>query len=374
MSEAAENKRVWRIAHSEFSLGWGGQEMRVFAELQGFKDRGSEVTLIAPAASKIFKRCTEAGIDCVELPQKKLKLVISIMRIARILRERRIEVLNTHSSRDGWFVAMSGRMAKTPFIIRSRHIEVTYPNRWISRHAFTTLADFIICTSDRIRDHLKMEFNLKDSKIETLPTGIDPSRFARKGPKHPNLEKLSTGGKKLIGMVCVLRSWKGHDVFIDAAKKLIENGLNADYVIAGEGPRRKRIAQWIEDTGYADRFHMMGHVDDVPTVLRSLDVLAIPSLSHEGVPQIGLQALACKTPVVGSHIGGIPEIIHHGETGRIVAADNVDELADGLRTALDETEATQRMSGAGRRVIEEKHSQAHMLDRLGEIYRQHLPA
>jgi glycosyltransferase involved in cell wall biosynthesis len=365
--------RKWRIAHSEFSQGWGGQEMRDFAELTGFRDRGAEVTLIAPSCSQIFKRCHTEGISCVDLPTKKLGLITSVFAIARQLRERRIEILNTHSSRDGWFVALAGRVAKVPFIIRSRHIEVTYPNRWISRHAFTTLADYILCTSDRIREHLKLEFNLRDEVIETLPTGIDPDRFQAAGPKHEALEKLRTQDRRLVGMVSVLRSWKGHDVFIDAAKQLIAAGINADFVIAGAGPCEKVIKEWVADSGHADRFHLLGHTDEVPAVLRSLDVLAIPSLSHEGIPQIGLQALACETAVVGSCIGGIPEIIRDGETGRIVGVDNAEELAAGLRSALEDVSKTKSMSQAGRSMIEASHSRTHMLDRLEEIYAKHLP-
>lgn len=374
MAEATEqSKRVWRIGHSEYSLGWGGQEMRVFAELKGFRDRGCEVTLIAPPESRIYQRCAGAGISVVELPKNKWALIASVFGLARELRRRRIEVLNTHSSRDGWFVAAAGRLAGTPFIVRSRHVEVTYPNRWISRHAFTTFADYILCTSDRIREHLKMEFGLSDKVIETLPTGIDPDRYCVDGETREELIARKSGGRRLVGMVSVLRSWKGHDVFIAAASELLAEGLDLDFVIAGDGPRRKRIAQWVEESGHRDRFHLLGHCDDVPAVLRSMDVLAIPSLSHEGVPQIGLQALACETPVVGSHIGGIPEIIRDGETGRIVNAGDASDLARGIREALARPEETRKFAEAGRKMIVSGHSCDHMLDRLEEIYRAHCP-
>lgn len=359
--------RPWRIAHSEYSLGWGGQEHRVLAELMGFQERGHEVWLIAPAKSQVFQRAQAAGIPTRELPSGKLALMGSTVPLAHWLGAKQIDVLNTHSSRDGWFVALAGRMAGVPLIIRTRHIEVDYRKPWISRHAFTTLADHVLTTSDRIRDNLAEKLRLPLSHLTTLPTGIDLDRFRREGSPHPELAKLGKK-RKLVGMVSVLRSWKGHKHFIEAGARLLADGLKAEFVITGEGPQQENITRWIAESGHADHFHLLGHTDDVPAVLRSLDVLAIPSYQHEGVPQIGLQALACETPIVGSDVGGIPEIIRPGETGRIFPAQDAAELAAEIRATLNEKKETARMTANGRATVEKRHSRAHMIDVLDDLY------
>ena len=154
---------------------------------------------------------------------------------------------------------------------------------------------------------------------------------------------------------------------------MIEDGSNAEFVIAGDGPRKPHIKRAIEESGHADRFHLLGHVEDVPGVLRGLSALAIPSYSHEGVPQIGLQALACETPVVGSDVGGIPEIIREDETGRNFPAENPTALAKRLTECLDQTEETRRMTTAGRAKVEKEHSVDHMLDALNTLYHRLTP-
>lgn len=126
--------------------------------------------------------------------------------------------------------------------------------------------------------------------------------------------------------------------------------------------------------GAEQHVNFIGHREDVPEVLRSLSVLVIPSTRHEGIPQIGLQALACETPVVGSDCGGIPEVIRHGETGRIFQAGDDAALATCLAEALDQPTETRRLAIAGRRLVESSHSLDAMLDRLEEIYRRNLPA
>ncbi|MGB0579781.1 MAG: glycosyltransferase family 4 protein [Limisphaerales bacterium] len=366
--------RPWRIAHSEFSLGWGGQEHRVLAELEGFRRRGHEVFLVAPRVSKIWERAVAAGISTVELPTSKPRLIASVLRLGHWLGQNRVDVLNTHSSRDGWFVALAGRFAGVPLIIRTRHVEVDYRQPWISRHAFTTLADHVLTTSDRIREGLCRRLRLHPTNVTTLPTGIDPERFTPVGQGSPEMLELRKAGRRLIGMVCVLRSWKGHNIFIEAARRLHQQGLKADFVIVGAGPMEEKIRQWIAEAGMKESFHLLGHVEDVPGVLRSLDALAIPSYGHEGVPQIGLQALACETPVVGSDVGGIPEIIRPGETGRIFPSKDSAALATGLTAALKQKRETERMTRQGRESVENNHSIDHMLDQLEDMYERLAPS
>ena len=147
---ADKPKRAWRIVHSESSTGWGGQEHRVLDELAGFQQRGSQVWLLAPVESQIFRRAEETNVPAASLPGAKWRFPFAVLGTARWLRRLKPDVINTHSSRDGWVAGLAARLAGVPFIIRTRHIDVDYPNRWLSRHAFTTLADHVLTTSDRI--------------------------------------------------------------------------------------------------------------------------------------------------------------------------------------------------------------------------------
>jgi glycosyltransferase involved in cell wall biosynthesis len=365
--------RRWRIVHSECSTGWGGQEHRVVAELTGFQNRGNQVWLVAPSTSLIVQRATKANIATVPLRFEKLRFPFEVIQSAGWLRRHKIQVVNTHSSRDGWLVGLAGRLARVPLIVRTRHIDVEYPNKWLSRHAFTTLADHVLTTSQKITAHFREMFRLPDDRISTVPTGIDLDRFSSAGPK------ASLAGRRderapLIGMISVLRSWKGHTTFLEAAQLLKAAGFNGRFVIVGDGPIQHRIEEQIREKHLTERAMLTGHREDVPELLRALSVLVIASTQHEGVPQIGLQALATKTPVIGSDVGGIPEIIRPGETGRIFSAGDPHALAKAIRETLDETDATRSMAERGRALVEAKHSLNAMLDTLDALYRRHVPS
>jgi glycosyltransferase involved in cell wall biosynthesis len=362
---SGQTPRTWRIAHSESSLGWGGQEHRVLAELAGFKNRASVVWLIASPDSQAAVRAKTAGLPLKAIRFSRWSFAFDAVRLASWLAWKRIEILNTHSSLDGWLLGIAGRLARVPLIIRSRHIDVDYPNRRLSRLAFTGLCDHIITTSNKISGHFQEYFRIPSERISTIPTGIDLERFAPNGPKAT----LPSHDTPLIGMISVLRSWKGHGTFLEAAEILRSRQVNAKFFIIGDGPGREALPQEIQRRGLGEIVTMLGHREDIPQVLRALNVLCIPSTKHEGVPQIGLQALATKTPVVGSDVGGIPEIIRPGDTGRIFPAGNAEALADAIIAALNDSEQTRRMCGEGRIFVEQNHSIDSMLDRIEKIYR-----
>ncbi len=366
---AEKPKRCWRIVHSESSTGWGGQEHRVMAELTGFQRRHHAVWLLAPQESGIAKRAADAGIAIVPLRGARLRFPLDCVRVALWLRRQSVQVVNTHSSRDGWLVGLAARLARVPFVVRTRHIDVEYPNRWLSRHVFTSLTDHVLTTSQKITANFRRIFDLSENRISTVPTGIDLTRFSPAGPRA----RLAADGEPLVGMVSVLRSWKGHEQFIEAARLAAATGFTGRFVIVGEGPMRAGIEAAIQGLNLSDRVTLTGYREDVPEVLRALSVLVIASTKHEGVPQIGLQALATKTPVVGSDAGGTPEIIRHGETGRVFPAGDAEALTQAIREALQNIEATRAMSERGRAFVETHHSLGAMLDTLEALYRRYVP-
>lgn len=373
MTQPARSERPpWRIVHSEASLGWGGQEHRVLAELQGFQRRGSEVWLLAPERSTLFKRAEQAGIPVyAQRFDQRLLLPFNVLRIAKWLLDNRIQVVNTHSSRDGWMLTLASRIAHVPLVIRSRHFDVPIPNRSLSRLVYKDWTHHVITTSELIREKLLATFDLPAGDVTTLPTGIDFGRFNPTGPRAVLPLPPLPAGTPLIGMVSVIRYAKGAQVLAGAARLLRDQGLRVHCVIVGEGSSRGYLEGVIAELGVQDLFTLVGHREDVPEVMRALDVIAIPSF-HEAVPQSGLQALACGVPVVASDVGGIPSIIKHGLTGRLVPPQDASALARALRETLEQRERNRDMTSAGLELVRREHGLEMMLDRVEEIYERHL--
>ena len=342
------------------------------AELTGFQRRGCSVFLIAHPNSQIMARARAAGISTHACTFDRRLMPFELLGLARWLRRERIQIVNTHSSRDGWLVGMAARLSRVPLLLRTRHIDVIDRSPKISRYKFTTLADHALTTSLKITNYIRTTFRLGEDRATTLPTGIDVSQFHPEGPKAELPVRSEPGAPPVIGMVSVLRSWKGHVTFFDAIRLLRESGRDFQYVVVGGGAPVEVYAEMAQSHGVGDCVKFTGHREDIADVLRALDVLCIPSLRHEGVPQIGLQALASGTAVVGSDCGGIPEIILEGKTGRIFPIRDAAAMAARIAEAIDEPARTQQMCSAGRALVETQYSLDIMLDRLNEIYARHL--
>jgi glycosyltransferase involved in cell wall biosynthesis len=358
--------RQWRILHSESSMGWGGQEVRVFAELEWMRAHGHWIALAAHPDSAIAKRAREAGMTFYALHTHKALLPLEVVRLAAWLIANRVQIVNTHSSNDGWLAGLAARLTGAR-LIRSRHIEVDYPNRFWSGLAFRTLPHHVITTSQRIADRLVAELGVPRKCVECVATGVDLAKFdpAAKGTLREEL-KVPTG-VPLIGMISVLRSWKGHLTLLEAVAALRKK-RDLRVAIAGEGPMRKDLPGEIARLGLTDCVTLLGHRTDVPNILASLDVLVLPSYAHEGIPQIILQAQAMTRPIVATRIGGIPEVVEDGKTGVLVEPREAKALEEAIGRLLDDASCAGALGQNGRQQIEAKYSVDAMGEKLLGLY------
>jgi glycosyltransferase involved in cell wall biosynthesis len=360
--------RQWRILHTESSRGWGGQEVRVFTELEWMRARGHWVALAAHPQSAIAKHAQKAKITFYPLRTHKALLPIAIAGMTSWLIRNRIDVVNTHSSNDGWLAGLAARLGRR-ILIRSRHIEVDYPNRFWSGLAYRHLPHHVVTTSRRIADRLVEELKIPPVRVTCISTGVNLARFNLDVQGALRGELGLAPNVALVGMISVLRSWKGHATFLDAATRLLKDSKRpVHFIIAGDGPGREELTEKIAQEPWKDHVTLLGHRSDVPNILASLDVLVLPSFAHEGIPQIILQAQAMARPVVATTIGGIPEVVENDVTGLLVPPRDSDALAEKIQLALDDSVLSVRLGQAARRNIEEHHSLDTMGERLLGLY------
>jgi glycosyltransferase involved in cell wall biosynthesis len=361
--------RQWRILHSESSLGWGGQEVRVLAELEWMRAQGHWVALAAHPLSAIAREAGAVRIPFYPLHTHKALLPFEIARLAAWLAWHRVQVVNTHSSNDGWLAGVAARLALRPILIRTRHIEVDYPNRFFSGLAYRVLPDHVITTSQRIADRLTEQLQVPCERVTSVPTGVDLKRFRVDEPGTLRQQLGLPPQVALVGMISVLRSWKGHATFLDAAAQLLSSSSRpVHFVIAGDGPGRDELANKTVRDPWKNHVTLLGHRTDVPQVLASLDVLALPSLAHEGIPQIILQAQAMARAIVATTIGGIPEVIEDGVNGLLIPPGDPAALAEKITLLLDDPALRVRLGHAARQEIEAHHSLDAMGERLLALY------
>jgi glycosyltransferase involved in cell wall biosynthesis len=341
--------------------------MRVFAELEWMRAQGHWVALAAHPSSQIAQRAYRAGIPFYPLQTHKALLPFAVLALAAWMKRRRIDVVNTHSSNDGWAAGLAARLAGC-VLVRSRHIEVDYPNRFWSGIAYRTLPHHLLTTSQRIAERLIAELEIPRERVTCIATGIDLQRFH---PGRPGTLRQQLGianAAALVGMISVLRSWKGHATFLEAAALLLKSGRPIHFVIAGDGPGRGELSDKIGNPPWKGNVTLLGHRADVENVLASLDVLVLPSYAHEGIPQIILQAQAMARAVVATRIGGIPEVVEDGATGLLIEPRDAAALAKKISLLLGDAPLREKLGAAARQSAEARHGIDQMGTRLLDLY------
>ena len=355
-----------KVLHTESSCGWGGQEIRILDEAQGMSSRGHEVGIVAPRESRIYEAALERGVRVEALPIAR-KDLSGLLAMRRWLKTHPVDVVNSHSSTDSWLAALAcATLARAPALVRTRHVSAAIPNNLPTRWLYRRATLHVVTTGEALRLQLLRDNGLSPERVTSVPTGIDTGRFV---PGDRETARGLTGlpsGRRLIGIVATLRSWKGHRYLIEAV-----NGLPPDVglVIVGDGPQRRNIESSIRERGMGERVWLAGNQRDVLPWLQSLDAFALPSYANEGVPQALLQAMLCGLPCVTTAAGSIGELARNGATAIVVAAEDAADLRRGLEKVLGDAELGARLGRAARAHCAANFGAQTMLDRMERVFK-----
>lgn len=351
-----------RLCHTESSTGWGGQEIRVLAEAACLRGRGHEVLILCRPGSALAGRARETGLPLCLDRMAFAQDPRAILRMLGIFRRFRPQVVITHSSVDSWCAGLAARLLGIP-IVRMRHLSVPLRANALSRVVYTRLSDRVITTGETIRD-LLIALGVSPEKVLSVPTGVDLRAFdpARADGMRLRAELGVSREVPLLGVIAVLRSWKGHLGFLNALALVRRCCPEARAVLVGEGPFRSVIEAGVRERDLGLAVTFLGQREDIPAILAALDVVVSASTGAEGVPQSLLQALAMARPVVATGVGGVPEVIRAGVTGWLVPPADAVALSGAILEALGDWVTARRLADQGKKQVEAEHS----LDRMGE--------
>ena len=368
------------ILHTEASKGWGGQELRVLAELEGFAARGHRTRLLAPEDAQIFQAARDRGIACEAFPFDRPLSHKGLGQILGLRRQLRanpvanpVDVIVTHSSHDSWQVGLARLFMKpAPAVVRTRHVSAPIAGNFASRWLYRRSADRIATTGETIRRHIIAVTGADPDKVEAVPTGVDPGRFDPDLYPDQAAVRRKLGlpeNGRLIGIAATLRNWKGHQELLTAFEHLQANHPDLHLIIAGDGPQRGRTETRKAAMQGGDRVHILGHREDVPAILAALDIFALPSRSNEGVPQAIVQAMIMGLPIVTTDAGSIGEVIRHEHNGLVVNKRDAGSLTAGLSRILREPELALRLGKTARANALSRHTLDITLDRMERLMR-----
>ena len=356
---------------AESSTAVGGQELAVILHAEGLLKRGHDLRLILEPHSPIARMALDKQLPVTLVSMRKSRYPSAILALRSMMAHERTAIQQVNSSRDSWIGAMAVRFVwPRPKLLRIRHISAPLNRNLMTRLLYRRLFDMVVVTGgDKTRRELVERDGLAADRVAAFPIGLDVQHFRPAQPDHDlRLELGLTTGHLLVGLISYLRSYKGHEYFIEAASMIAAQRRDVTFVIVGEGPEERSIRSRIEHLGLSDRIRMLGFRQDLLNVFRSFDLFAIPSVEGDTIPQVLMQALAIGLPVVSTTVGSIPDVVIEGETGFVVPPRDAKALAGRIVTLLDDGALRKRMGEQGRMLVQRSYSLERMLDRLEGVY------
>ncbi len=352
-------------------LGYGGAERQLY-ELARSMHREHEVFVysLSDRLSPFGDALLAQGVSVRALPARRSFDLQRVHALRRCIETDRLEVLHAFlyiASAYAYLATPSYRGVRLVTSARNCKPEPNVLRRTIIRRAFRR-SHAVICNSRTMAAFAVHYYRAPQQRVHVVYNGIDVSQYAscRTTTARP-------GNAYTIGTIGRLERQKNLDMFLAAAARVRKQLPQARFRILGEGSERARLEALSERLGLGTAVQFEGTRSDVASFLTELDQFWLTS-DWEGTPNVVLEAMAAKVPVIATRVGGTPELIRSGESGMLVEPGDLESLARiALELAADSVRAG-RLAERAFRDVEDRFSVVRMVEETYRIYRTALEA
>jgi glycosyltransferase involved in cell wall biosynthesis len=234
----------------------------------------------------------------------------------------------------------------------------------LERYA-ASLSDHLVTVAE-INKKQAIEHRLAPpEKFTTIYSGIDLDKFLQPTSREITIEKLGLDPKRpIVGMIGRLSEQKAPLDFVSAAKSVLRNHPDAQFIICGEGPLMEEVKKGI---GAEPRIRILGFRDDVPDIMATLDLLVVSSL-WEGLGRSLTEAMIMGVPIAATAVDGIPELVKHRETGLLSPPADPAQLAANIDWILSHRADAKAMAARAKAQVQRDFCATRMVSRIDGLY------
>lgn len=347
---------------------------RYLLDLAGeLTEKGHRVT-VATSGGKWENALRERKIEHLFLDiRTKSELSPKVWKSTRTLKsflsKNRFDLLHAHTRVTQVLAALVSGSCKIPYVTTCHG----FYKRRLGRYLFPCWGEKVIAISEMVRQHLLVEFGLKEGKVTLVPNGVDTDRF------HPvwKEEKMSfrralglPAEKKIVGSISRLVEVKGHESLLECVPSLRKDYPELLLVLVGDGPFRSLLEKRARELGISNQVLFVGEVEDPLPYLSSFDIFVHPSQWNEGFGLAVAEAMACGLPVIASknQKGGLRMFVSHKENGFLLEGNHPAKLQSAIDELLRDSEFRETIGQNGRKTIEEKFSVKRMTESILRVY------
>lgn len=360
------------ILHTSEWAGSGGAETTLLYLAANLDSRRFRSIALLPGDGWLRTKLQDLGIPTFIAKSRAWYDGRLPRAMARLVREEKVDLIHSTLPDQNFYSCIAGRITGCKTVVTYQSAFDFLADRrprqavklWVTRRSATA----VVGVTDHIRQTL-IDLKFPPEKTIRIYNCINPQRFESSTVGRFRKELGCPPETRLVGMVANLSKWKGCEYFIRAARKVADIMPNTQFVAVGELDKAMsaELPGLLRRLGLEDQFFLPGFREDVPEILRDLDVFVLSSIS-EGLPLAVLEAMAAGKPVVVTRSGGPQEFIEDGRTGFLVPPADADALATGILEHLKNPEKAAAMGCAARDRIQRDFAVDKMVGSYEQLY------
>ena len=351
------------VLHIDSAKTWRGGQQQVLYLAQRLTNYDNIIA--CPPQSPLAERAKAIGLKVFPVEMHGEWDLLAVCKLKKIIRKNSIKIVHLHSPHAHALGLLAAKSDGNCKVVLSRRVDFPIKKNILSRVKYSNV-DRIIAISKRVKRVLVAD-GLLEEKIDVVYSGVDIDRFRNVEGDYLISELALDKHKLRIGNIAALAWHKDHKTLLEAAKIVVDEFLEVNFLIAGEGPLRREIEILIKRLNLEEKVKLLGFRQDIPEILSVLDLFVLSS-SWEGLGTSLLDAFASRVPVVATNVGGIPEVVRDGVNGILVPPENPGILARAIIHLLKNRDLAGRMAEEGFRLVKEKFSIDRMVEETRKIY------
>lgn len=279
----------------------------------------------------------KSGIKTFYLSGKKYFRIFNfcaVRKLAKILRDEKVDIIHSQRHQATVYATLAAKLAKTPVIFGHVHglNRSAKPRRKFINALISKKISRLLTAGGVVRQDVIKQFpGIREEQVISIDNSIDVSHFCDvELTKAAARENAGLCEDELVfGTVGRFAPTKGYTYLVDAFAAVKKRLPAAQLVFVGDGRCENEIKEQVKKCGIEGSVHFLGRRNDVPELLRAMDIFVFPSIA-EGMPYAVLEAMAAGVPIIASAVGAIPDVLDKGRLGRLVEVRSVEGLAEAM--------------------------------------------
>ena len=375
-----------KVLHAITRLDRGGSSENTLLSAIGLSRKGYDVDILFGQTKSpsihLLESARKAGVNFIEEDDlvrdiHPIRDMSAFFDIFHFLRDKKYDIVHTHSSKAGFIGRLAAKLAGVKTIIYTPHGSVFYGyfNKVLSRiiifveSLVSYVTDGIIgLTPAECDEWVNFGIGKRDQYI-AIPSGIDFDSVSSEASGRDIREELDVPpGNTLVGSIGRFVDVKGYEYFVKAAIELIKKRDDIYFVLAGDGPLRQKYLEMISQAGVEERFHVIGWQENTVATIKALDVFVLPSL-NEGMGRVLVEAMFLEKPVIATRVGGVPSVVLGG-AGLLIDPASSSAIENAINMLMEDPATARDMARKAHEKAANEYSAEKMVEDLDGLYKE----